>query len=84
MRMKKVYIYRPHDRYEDCAAVAFDEDGNELGHHISSCLVWAQHDMSDRRKAYLKDVDIEWVVGPEEMEKLIASGAIKNIIRGGV
>lgn len=73
----KVYFYRPHAEPRDCAAIAYDADGNRLFGRVSSSLEWARRDMA--YNLLPEGAEVEWVVGREAMQALIDSGAIKNL-----
>ena len=73
----KVFVYRPHDEPRDCAAVAYSEEGETLGAHISSSLAWALRDMQGHIP---EGAEVVWCVGREQLQKQIDAGSLRGLV----
>lgn len=72
----KVFIYRPHAEWRDCAAVVFDEDGNELGAHISSGPGFVRGDTA----RFVPDgAEAVFCFGRAALQAHIDSGALRGV-----
>jgi hypothetical protein len=75
----KIFLYRPHDRNEDVGAIAYDEEGNQLGGWVSSSLLWAKRDLA---RYVPEGAEVVWCIGREQMQAQIDSGAIRGLSFG--
>ena len=72
----KVFIYRPTSESVDCAALVLNEEGEILGSHVSSSLVWAQRDIA---RHVPQGAEAVWCVGREALQIQIDSGALRGV-----
>lgn len=72
----KVFLYRPHDRSQDAAALAFSEEGATLGYHVSSSLSFAKSDM---QRYVPEGAEVVWVIGRAAMQEHIDRGEIRGL-----
>ena len=70
-----IIVYRPHGRYQDCAGIAYDEEGITLATHVSSSLDWFRQDMGLDHKRSMRKHDIYAERYPQgyELEEVIGN-----------
>lgn len=78
--LPKIYVYRPHKQLVDAEGIAYAEDGEVLGRHISSAYGWFKVDMglscrcyhhAKYEEKYPGGFELVEVIGEEELRKHI-------------